>query len=123
MSLALKNDLGEGLIGGVRDAYYDVLHIEAIGDMGGFAGELDRWAAALFAGDFDVDPADAAAPAGAERFHGGFFGREAACISLVFVLETLAVFLFLGGINAVQEGFAVALDGGLDARNFCDINT
>src|SRR5580704_7463851 len=120
---ALKNDLREGLIGGVRDAEYDVFHFEAIGDMGGFAGELDRWAAALFAHYFDVNPADTAAPAGAERFHGGFFRGKAACVTLVFVFKALAVFLFLGGVQAAQEGFAVALDGGFDAGNLCDINT
>jgi len=100
-----------------------VLDAELGGNFCGFTGEGHGGAAALLAGDFKIDPADAAAPAGAERFHGCFFGSEAAGVAFELVLETLAIFDFVGREDAAQEGLAVALDGCLDARNFGDIHT
>jgi len=90
--------LGEGLVGGVADAEGDVFYAEADGDVAGFAVEFHGGAAAALADDFDVDPADAAAPAGAEGFHRGFFCGEAAGVTLVFIFETLAVFAFGGSV-------------------------
>lgn len=107
---------------GVRDAEGDAFHAEAGGDFCGFASEGDGGAAALFADDFEIDPADAAAPAGAKRFHGRFFGGESAGVAFKLVLETLAIFDFVGRENAAQEGLTVALDGRFDARDFGDIH-
>src|ERR1700730_932883 len=118
MVSTLENDLRKGLIRSVRDAQSDVLHIETARDIRCFAGQLDGRAATLFADDFDVHPADAAAPAGTQRFHGGFFRGEAACITLVLVLEALAVFPLFRSVNASQESFAVPLDRALYAGHF-----
>jgi YfiH family protein len=119
----LEDDLGEGLVGGVGDAERDVFHAKAIGDVAGFAVEFHGWAAAPLADDFDVDPADAAAPAGAESFHRGFFCGEAAGIAFVFILEALAVFALGGRVEAAKDRFAVALDGGSYSPNFRDIDS
>jgi YfiH family protein len=122
-SVSFKDDLGEGLVGGVGDAEGDVFDAEAVGDFGGFAVELDGGAAAALAYDFDVDPADAAAPAGTEGFHCGFLGGEAAGEALVFIFEAFAIFAFGGGVEAAENCFAVALDGGLYTPNFRDIDS
>jgi len=115
--------LGEGLRFDVRDADGDVSDAEGRRDFCGFAGERYDRAAALFVGDFEIDPADAAAPSGAQRFHGRFFGGEAAGVALELVLETLAVFDFVGREDAAEEWLAAALDGRLDARDFGNIHT
>src|SRR6202022_2812923 len=94
---------------------------EAGGDFRGFAGEVDGGAAAFFADDFKIDPADAATPARPERFHGCFFGSEAAGVAFELVLEALAIFDFVGRENAAQERLAVAPDGRLDPRDLGDL--
>jgi hypothetical protein len=90
--------LGEGLVGGVGDAEGNVFYAEAVSDVAGFAVEFYGGTAAALANDFNIDPADAAAPAGAEGFHRGFFCGEAAGVTLVFIFETLAVFAFGGSV-------------------------
>jgi YfiH family protein len=107
----------------VGDAEGDVFYAEAFADFAGFAVKFHGGAAAALADDFDIDPADAAAPAGAERFHRGFFGGEAAGVALVFIFEALAVFAFGGGVKAAEDGFAVALDGGFYAADFGDVDS
>ena len=77
----------------------------------------------MFADDFEVDPADAAAPARAERLHSGFFGGEAAGVAFEFVLEALAIFDFVGRKDAAEERLAVAPNGCLNARNFGNVHT
>jgi hypothetical protein len=107
----------------VGDAEGDALHAELGGDFCGFAGEGDGGAAALFADYFEIDPADAAAPSGAEGFHGCFFGGEAAGVTLEFILEALAIFDFVRREDAAEEWLAVTFDGSFDARNFGNIHT
>ncbi len=118
----LEDDLGEGLVGGVGDAEGDVFYAEAGGDVAGFAVEFHGGAAAALADDFDIDPADAATPAGAESFHRGFFRGEAAGKAFVFIFEALAVFALGGRVEAAEKRFAVALDGGFYAANFRDVD-
>jgi len=118
-----KNYLGQGLRFGVGDAEGDALHAELGGDFCGFAGEGDGGAAAQFADNFEIDPAHAAVPSGAERFHGCLFGGEAAGVTFEFILEALAIFDFVGGEDAAEEWLAVTFDGGLDARDFGKIDT
>jgi hypothetical protein len=92
------------------------------GDFRGFAGEGHSGAAALLAAYFEIDPANAAAPSGAQRLHGGFLGGEAAGVTLKFIFETLAIFDFVGRKDAAEKWLAVSLDGRLDARNFGNVN-
>jgi purine-nucleoside/S-methyl-5'-thioadenosine phosphorylase / adenosine deaminase len=115
--------LGEGFVGGVGDAQGDVFDAEGVGDFAGFAVEFYGGPAAFLADDLDVDPADAAAPAGAESFHGGFFGGEASGVALVFIFEAFAVFAFGGRVEAAEKCFAVALDGALYAADFGDVHS
>jgi polyphenol oxidase len=105
------------------DAERDVFYAEAFADFAGFAVEFYGGAAAFLADDFDVDPADAAAPAGAEGLHRGFLGGEAAGVALVFVFEALAVFAFGGRVETAEDCFAVALDGGFYAADFGDVDS
>lgn len=121
--LILEDDLGEGLVGGVGDAERDVFYAEALADFAGFAVEFYGGAAAFLADDFDVDPADAAAPSGAEGFHGGLFCGEAAGVAFVFIFEALAVFAFGGRVKAAEDCFAVALDGGFYALDFGEVDS
>jgi hypothetical protein len=121
--LILENNLGHGLRLGVRDAERDVLHAQACGDFCGFARQGHGGAAALFADYFEIDPAHAAAPAGAERLHGRFFGGEAAGVAFKFIFEPLAIFDFVGRKNAVDKPLATAFDGRLDAWDFGNIHT
>jgi len=107
----------------VADAEGDVFNAEAIGDFAGFAVEFYRGASAALADDFDIDPAHAAAPAGAERFHRGFFRGEAAREPLILILEAFAVFAFSRRVEAAEKCFAVTLDGGFDAADFGDVDS
>jgi hypothetical protein len=123
MFLILENDLCQGLCFGVRDAERDTLDAEVGGNFCGFAGEREGGAAALLADYFQVDPTNSAAPAGAERFHGGFFGGETASVSLELILEALAICDFVECEDTAEERLAMALNGSLDARDFGDIHT
>ncbi len=105
------------------DADGDALHAELSSDFRGFAGEGDRGTAAFFADDFEIEPADASAPSGSERFHGRFLGGEAAGVTFKLVLEALAIFDFVGRVDAAEEKLAAALDGRFDALDFGDIHT
>jgi len=107
----------------MRDAERDALHAEVRGDFCGFSGESEGGAAALLADDFEIDPADAVAPAGSERFHGGFLRGEAASVAFELIPEALAIFDFVGREDAAEEKLAAALNGRLDARDFGDVNT
>ncbi len=107
----------------MRDADGDAPDAEGSGDFCGFAGEGDGGTAALFADDFEIEPADAASPSGAERFHGRFFSGEAAGVAFELVLEALAIFDFVGREDAAKEGLAAALDGRFDPRDLGNIHT
>jgi polyphenol oxidase len=107
----------------VRDAEGDALDTEVRGDFCGFASEGHGRAAGLLADDFEINPADAAAPSRAERFHSRFLGGETAGVAFESVLEALAILDFIGRVDAAEEGRAVALDGRLDARDFGQVHT
>ena len=100
-----------------------MLHAELAGNSCRFTGEGHGGAAALLADYFEIDPANAASPAGAERFHGRFLGGEAPGVAFELILEALAIFDFSWREHAAQKQFAAAFDGGLDARHFGDVHT
>jgi polyphenol oxidase len=108
---------------GVRNADGDASDAEGRRDFCGFAGERHGRSAALLAYHLEIDPANAAAPSSAERFHGRFLGGETSGVAFEFVLEALAISDFVARVDAAQERLAVALDGRFDARNFCNIHT
>jgi len=93
------------------------------GDFGGFTGELDAGASGRVAGDIDVGPRDAAAPAGAEDFQDGFFGGEAAGEVLEIALGILGTILLFGrGEDAVEEVLAVLGVEVADAVDFDEVD-
>ena len=122
LALIFKDDLSQRLHLGMGDAQRDAPDAEAVRDVFCFAGEGHGWAAAVFAHDFQVYPADPAPPARSQRLHGRFFCGKTPRVALKFVLEPFAVGNFLGGEDALQKSSAVALNGALDALHFGDIH-
>ncbi len=86
-----------------------------IGDLLRRAGQFQRGFAARLADHFDIHPAHAARPSGAEGFHGGFLGGKAAREPFGAVAMLFAVGDFRWRENALEECRSVAGDGGLDA--------
>src|SRR5512143_3714410 len=72
----LKDDVGEGLVGGVSKGEVDISGAEAGGDFRGGAVEGDGGALSFGTDDFDIAPTDTMVPSGAEGFHAGFFGGK-----------------------------------------------
>jgi YfiH family protein len=101
----------------------DILGAEFGGEFAGYTTEPQHRLAAGLIGNFDVAPADSVTPAGAQRFHCGFFHREAAGIALELIFVALAIGDFRGREEALEEGLAVALDGRLNAIDLCDIQS
>src|SRR5216684_462211 len=64
----------------------------------------------------------AASPAGSQRLHDLLFRCEPSRISFKFVLESLAVFLFVGCVDAAQKGRPAPHDGRLNALHFGNIH-
>ena len=93
----LKYDFGERGIAGMGDGDGDVADAELGSKLGGAAGEPNRRFAGNLTRHFKIRPAHAAAPAGAERFHGRLFYRKPAGVALVTVVVALAIFDFRGG--------------------------
>ena len=121
--LVFENDLGQSLRFGVRDADGDVPDAEGRRDFCRFAAERHGRSAARLAYYFEIDPSNAAAPPGAQRFHRGFLGGKTPGVALEFVLKALAIFDFVGRKNASQKGLAVAFNSRFDPRDFGDIHT
>src|SRR5437660_4614879 len=84
-SLILKDNLGQGLRFGVRDAERDVLHAELAGYFCGFTCEGHGRSAALLTHYFQIDPADSTPPSGAEGLHRSFLSGEAAGVAFELV--------------------------------------
>ncbi len=103
--------MGQGLLGGVGQREGDVFCAEAGGDGGGLSVELDGWALAFGADDFDVAPADAVIPSGAEGFHAGFFGGEAGGVTFEASGFGFAIEDFAFGEDAVEKTLTETLDG------------
>ena len=115
--------MGQGLVGGVGKREGDVFRTEAGGNGGGLSVELNGWTLAFGTDNFDVAPADTAAPSGAESFHAGFFSGETGGVAFEASGFGFAVLDFTFGENAVEKTIAETLDGLADARNFGDIDT
>jgi len=93
-----------------------VADAEAGGDFGGAAGEVERWALAGEAEDFEFAPGDAAADAGAEGLGGCLLGGKAGGEAFGGGSLFLAAVGDLGGrVDAVEEGVAEAGERVLDA--------
>jgi hypothetical protein len=97
-------------------------HAQLLGDLCGFSVERKRRASGAQVGHFDIAPAQAAAPARAQRLHARFLGGEARGVALELILLTLGVIDFPAGINPLQKPLAVPRDRILDARYFAQIH-
>jgi hypothetical protein len=86
------------------------------------ASKLHRWGALGVITNFDVAPADAAAPAGAERFEHGFLRGPAAGVVLRGRFAGAAVFDLVVGVDARDEQLAVLLDHLRDSQAFHDVD-
>jgi len=107
----------------VGDREGDVLDAQLCGELAGDAAETKCRLAAGQVCDFDVAPAHAVAPAGAERFHRRFFYREASSESLELVLVPLAVGDLGRREEALDERPAVALNGRLNPVNLRNVQS
>ncbi len=83
----------------------------------------DRGTASGSSADLYVVPGDAAIPAGADGFHGGFFGGEASGVALCLVGFGFAIANLFGREDALEKTTPEALDGLGDPPDFRDIDT
>src|SRR5436305_4331431 len=120
---ALQNHLRNGLLFRVRDRKRGIFDSELGGELSGLAVESHCGASSGHTDNFAVAPAHSVIPAGAERFHGRFFGRESRRIALHAIRFRVAVTDFSGREDALEKSDAKALNGLADARNFSDIDT
>src|ERR1700730_4947083 len=84
--------------------------------------ELQRRPAGNEVNYFEIFPANAAPPAGADGFHSGFLGGETRCIALVPVGFPLHIGDLSGSINSIQEAVPITLDRCTDAVHFRQVD-
>jgi len=114
--------LRDRLLGGVGKRERNVSSAHPSGKLGRLAVECDSGPASGLAGDFDVTPAHAMVPAGAERFHGCFLGGEAGGVTFHSIGLGIAVAYLAFGEHAAEESVTMAGKGLRDARNFRDVD-
>src|SRR5262249_45286699 len=103
------------------DRDQDVADPPLLGDLTGGAADQDLGPAILAVADRDVGPADALAPAGADRLQDRLLGRPAPGEVLDRMLPRLAVADLALGVHAAEEQLAVLLDHLADPRAFDDV--
>ena len=107
--------------GGVRQCDEAARGVEGLEQGEAVAVEDNRWGFSWVVHDFDVLPGEVCANAGSERLRNGFFGGESGGVRGDGVCEGGAVGLFACGEESVEEGFAVAFDGGAEAVDFNEV--
>src|ERR1700690_2895560 len=95
---------------------------QACGELGRLAVESDGGPASGLTGDFNIAPANAVAPTGAESLHAGFFGGEAGRVALHAVGLGVAIANLAFGEHAVEEAGAMARQRVRDARNLRNVD-
>jgi hypothetical protein len=118
-----QDDLGQGEIAGVTDAQTDVLGSQALGMLARRAMENDYRSSARRPRHFDIAPAHASAPSGAQGFHGRLFGSKSCGVPLNRVTVTFAVSDLSGSEDALEETPAMPSDGFTDPGNLFHIYT
>src|SRR5919198_3976778 len=83
----------------------------------------NRGAASWLPKDFNVAPANATAPACAQRLHGCLLGRKARGKAFDAVGLRIAISDLFFSENPAQEPVAESLDGFSDPGDFGDVNT
>jgi len=119
--IPLSDGIRRCMASAVRNSDVQLLDSQLFGDVARSRVESDRRGAARLVADFDVAPADAPFPAGAEDFEDGFFGCPATGVVLGggFFGGTIANFVF--GVDAADEQLAVTLDHLRDPQAFDDV--
>jgi len=120
--IRLQNDLRHGRIGGVGNRQVGTGRSQSLKEFASFVVKGNRRPATGCSSYFYVLPGNTPVPPRADGFHRGLLGGEARGVAFYFVGFRLAVADFFRGEDAFQESSPEAIDGGGDARNFCDIN-
>src|SRR6185437_13810307 len=110
-------------LGRVRNGECHVGGAQLRGELCSFAIKPDRRAGAGPAVNFNVAPAHALAPAGAQCLHRCFFGGESSRISFNAVGLGVAITSFGSGEYPSQKTVAKTGDGFADAMNFSNIDS
>src|SRR2546430_2876928 len=102
----------------MRDRERYVARAQLLRENGGLAVELNRRPLASRTHYFDVAPADAVVPSGAEGLHASFFGGETGGVAFEAACFPVAVFDFALGEDAMQEAFSKAFNRFADTIDF-----
>src|SRR5664280_1934795 len=120
--LGFENDLGHGLLLGMSDGKMGADCPKLLKEFCRLAVKHHRGPSTGGALDFDVLPGDAPAPTCSDGLHGRFFGGKASGVALRLIGLGFAVADFVGCKYPLQKSPAKALDGRLDAIDFCDVD-
>src|ERR1700676_2405849 len=121
-SSVLQNHLRHRLLRRVRDRQSHILDSEFHCEFSGLPVECHSRTASRHADYLAIAPPHSMIPAGAERFHGGFFGGEACGIALEPVRLRIAIAPLSRGEDALQKTLPEALHRLADAGNFGDVD-
>lgn len=105
-----QNDLGQCEIAAVSETQVDMSRSHTVGVVARYAVKNNRRPAARLARYFDIAPAYAFAPAGAQCLHRRFFGSKTCGVAFCWIAMTFTVGDFTGSKNAIEEDAAVAAD-------------
>src|SRR5258708_39725320 len=107
----------------MSNADRNILHAQSIRYFPRLALQLQGRPSAAQSQHFNIDPANTTAPAGSQRFHRRLLYSKTPCVSLVLVLELLAIRALFFSKNAVQKSFALALHRAFDTLYFLDVDS
>src|SRR6266567_8840866 len=108
--LAFEYHARNRLLGSMAQRERHILRIQASCEFCSLAVKLDGRAASWLSNNFDIPPADAAAPSRAQGLHRRFLCRKTGRVSLHAIGLRLAVLDFTFSENSTQKSFAKALD-------------
>src|SRR5450432_846141 len=121
-SSALKDQLRDRLLRGMRDRQRDILHSQLRGEFPSLPVKGHGRPPSRHPRDFTIAPPHAMIPARAQRLHRSFLGGEARGVTLEAVSLGIAVANLSRREDALQKAVPKALNGLPDARNFSDVD-
>src|SRR5258708_13507164 len=107
----------------MSNADRDILHAQPIRYFPRLALQLQGRPSAGQSLHFNIDPANATAPASSQRFRLRFLYSKTPGVSLVLILELLAIRALFFRKNALQESFALALHRTSNPLYFLDVDS
>ena len=120
---AFKKDASQGKFSSVRNGQRRPDDSQTVCNLRGAAVKAEGWPSRQLPDDFNFQPIDSVADAGAEGFGCGLFGGETGGKALRGVALAQAVGLFGGKVNAVEEAPTIAVHTALDAANFYGVDS